>query len=163
MTDFNERLQKAIGRGLVRGVEETERDKKKRLSEEEIRGLYTKYRLELSEHIEGCLGHLPTHFPGFEVETIFGDRGWGAAVSRDDLSLPGGGQRKNLYSRLEMTVRPASSYGILDMHAKGTIQNKELFRRQHFQEIATVDLQAFKELVDHWALEFAEQYAATKP
>ena len=49
MTDFNERLQKAIDRGLVRGVEETERDKKKRLSEEEIRGLYTKYRLELSE------------------------------------------------------------------------------------------------------------------
>ena len=119
--------------------------------------------MELSEYIEGCLGHLPTHFPGFEAETIFGDRGWGAAVSRDDLSLPGGGQRKNLYSRLEMTVRPASRYGILDMHAKGTIQNKELFRRQYFQEIAAVDLQAFKELVDQWALEFAEQYAATKP
>lgn len=163
MTDFNERLQKAIHRGLVRGVEESEREKKERLSEEELRGLYTQYRLELSEHIEKCLKHLPSHFPGFEVETIFGERGWGAAVSRDDFASPGGGQRKNLYSRLEMTVRPASSYGILDLHAKGTIRNKELFRRQHYQEVAVVNLEDFKNQVDQWALEFAEQYAAAEP
>ena len=161
--DFNERLQKAIHRGMVRGVEQDAKEREQRLSEEELRGLYSKYRLELSDYIEKCLKHLPTHFPGFELETIFGDRGWGAAVSRDDFSGSSRGSRNNLYSRLEITVRPASSHSVLDLQAKGTIQNKELFRRQHYQEIADVDLEQFKELVDLWILEFAEQYASIKP
>ena len=159
--DFQERLRQAVHRGLSRGVEQSEQQKAKRLTHEEIRGLYSKYRLELSEHIEQCLKHLPQHFPGFEVETVYGDRGWGAAVHRDDSVGGIRGRRTNLYSRLEIAVKPVTEHDVLDLQAKGTIRNRETFRRHHFQAISEVDLARFKTLVDQWILEFAELYAAT--
>jgi len=159
--DFQERLKQAVHRGLSRGVEQSEQEKAKRLTHEEVRGLYSKYRLELSEHIEQCLKHLPVHFPGFQLETLYGDRGWGAAVHRDDSTGGIRGRRTNVYSRLEIAVKPIADHDVLDLQAKGTIRNRETFRRHHYQPISEVDLARFKGLVDQWALEFAELFAAT--
>ena len=91
MTDFNERLQKAIDRGFVRGVEETERDKKKRLlrrrSVASTPNIVWNFRV-----YRRLLGAFAHYFPGFEVKRFSGIEE-GAAVSRDDL-LPGGGNVK---------------------------------------------------------------------
>ena len=48
---------------------------------------------------------LPDHFPGFRFETIVGDRGWGAAVSRDDAGRSPSEARIS-FSPMEMTFRP---------------------------------------------------------
>ena len=157
--DFQERLEKAIQRGR-RSQDAEERARAEQAgSEEELRRLHSQYRLALSEHIEQCLRQLPRHFPGFRFETLVGDRGWGGAVSRDDLSL-GDGRRANLFSRLEVVVRPFSASRVLDLAAKGTIRNKELFNRAQYQVLADVDLATFSEQVDRWVLEYAELYAA---
>ncbi len=129
------------------------------MSEEECRRLHSQYRLGLSEHIEVCLQQVAQQFPGFRFETVVGDRGWGAAISRDNLSLDGG-KRISYYSRLEMTVRPFSSSHVLDLNAKGTIRNKEAFHRSQYQSLAKADVKSFNELIDLWVLEYAELYAA---
>ena len=59
-----------------------------------------------------------------------------------------------------MLIRPASSYQLLDLSAKATICNKELFNRSHFQRLTEADLTSFNEMIDLWVLEFAELYAA---
>jgi hypothetical protein len=59
-----------------------------------------------------------------------------------------------------MTVRPYSSLRVLELAAKGTILNKELLNRQHYEPVGDADLAKFLELVDGWALEFAELYSA---
>lgn len=128
-------------------------------SEEELRLRHGQYRLQLSEHIERCVERLPGYFPGFQYETMFGERGWGAACYRDDVRFDSG-RRHQDYSRLEMTVRPYSSYHVLELAAKGTIRNKELFNRTYYEKIVDADPQKFIELIDLWVLEFAEMYAA---
>ena len=40
------------------------------------------------------------------------------------------------------------------------IHNKEVFNRTHFQFLAEADLDSFRELIDLWVLEYAEQFAA---
>jgi hypothetical protein len=157
--DFQERLEKAIQRGRRSQDAEARARAEQAGSEEELRRLHLQYRLALSEHIEQCLRQLPRHFPGFRYETLLGDRGWGGAVSRDDLSL-GEGRRTNLFSRLEVVVRPLGASRVLDLAAKGTIRNKELFNRAQYQMLADVDLATFSEQVDRWVLEYAELYAA---
>lgn len=159
--DFEQRLQRAIQRGEARRDAEAREAAGRALSEEECKRLHARYRLELSEYIERCLHQLPDHFPGFQFETIVGDRGWGAAVSRDDVGLGDGG-RRNLYSRLEITVRPYSSAHVLDVAAKGTIRNKELFNRSQYQKLAEVDPQPLRESIDLWILEYAERYSAER-
>jgi hypothetical protein len=160
MPDFEERLRKAIERGERRGNERARQAAAKALTEKECRRLHSKYRLELSERIEQCVGQLPHHFPGFQYETIYGERGWGAACQRDDFGPAQGGQRSNLYSRLEMTVRPYSSLHVLDLAAKGTVRNKEIFNRNHFERLDEADLDNFTNLIDVWVLEYAELFAA---
>jgi hypothetical protein len=160
MTDFEQRLRKAIERGQRTGDARARAEAQKAMSEKELRGLHTRYRLELSEHIESCLKKLLEHFPGFEFETIVSDRGWGAAVSRDDIAVGARRKRTNYYSRLEVVIRPASKYHVLDLAAKGTIRNREMFNRNHFEQLAEVDLASFNELIDLWVLEYAELYAA---
>ena len=49
---------------------------------------------------------------------------------------------------------------VLDLTAKGTIRNKEVFNRSFFEKLADVDLDKFRELIDVWVLEYAELYAA---
>lgn len=157
--DFNDRLQKAIERGERRGSAEAEAARRKAMTEEELRQLHTQYRLQFSEHIERCLEALPNHFPGFRLETIYGERGWGAGVRRDDIRIVAG-RRADEYSRLEMTIRPISSVMVVDLSGKGTIRNKEAFTRSYFEKIEDVDPQKFEQLIDAWVLEYAEMYAA---
>ena len=70
------------------------------------------------------------------------------------------GRRDNDYSRLELTVRPYSHLHIVEVAAKGTICNKEVFRRSYDEKIEEVDPEKFIELIDIWALEYAELYIA---
>jgi hypothetical protein len=160
MSDFQKRLEKAIQRGQHALDARQRQQAEAALGEEELKRLHSQYRLELSEHIEACIKQLPQHFPGFRYETLAGERGWGAAISRDDLSLDGG-RRRNLFSRLELAVRPFSSLHVLELAAKGTIRNKEVYNRTQYQLLADADIATFRELVDRWILEFAELYAAS--
>ncbi len=159
MNDFERRLRKAVERGHRTSDARARAEAEKAMSEAELRRLHTQYRLELSEHIEACLRKLPQHFPGFQFETVVSDRGWGAAVSRDDIEVSPQRKKTNFYSRLEMVIRPASKYHVLDLAAKGTIRNKEVFNRNHFDPLSEVDLSTFTDLVDLWVLEYAELYA----
>lgn len=160
--DFDERLKKAVQRGKNRGDEALRKQREKELSEQEIKQRHSQYRLQLSEHIEKCMQRLPNYFPGFQYETVFGDRGWGGACHRDDVDVSKSGRSGNLYSRLEITIRPMSKYPILEMTGKGTIRNKEVYSRSHFSELDNVDIDVFMELIDHWIIEFAELFAAEK-
>jgi hypothetical protein len=160
--DFDKRLEKAIERGYRHGNARAEEEAAQALSEDELRSLHSRCRLQLSEHIEVCIRSLCQHFPGFEMETIYGERGWGAACRRDDLRMYSRTERESLYSRLEVTVRPYSSFSVLEVTAKGTIQNKELFRRQHYRPLAEADVSEFIQQIDTWVLEFAELYAAKR-
>lgn len=156
---FDDQLKQAIERGKKRGDEHAREARAKALTEEELRRMHTQFRLQLSEHIEACLKRLPAHFPGFQFETVFGDRGWGAACKRDDLRLTRG-TRASDYSRLEITVRPHSTLNVLEIAAKGTVRNKEVFNKTYYELIADADLAKFQQLVDAWVLEYAERYAA---
>jgi hypothetical protein len=157
--DFEERLQRAIQRGQRRSDSAQQAARAEALSEDELRRRHGQFRLQFSEHIEQCIKKLPQFFPGFQYETIFGERGWGAACSRDDVRMQAG-RRGSDYSRLELTVRPFSTYHVVDLVAKGTIRNKEVFNRTYYEKIAETDAQKFIELIDVWVLEFAELYAA---
>ncbi len=160
MPDFQKRLEKAIQRGQ-HALDARERERAEAaLGEEELKRLHTQYRLELSEHVEACLRQLAQHFPGFRYETLVGDRGWGAALSRDDLAIRDG-QRENHFSRLEMGVRPFSTSHVLELTAKGTIRNKEIYNRTQYQLLADADVETFGEMIDRWILEYAELYAAS--
>jgi hypothetical protein len=59
-----------------------------------------------------------------------------------------------------LTVRPVSSAHVLELTAKGTIANKEVFNRNYFEKLQDIDLDRFIELVDVWVLEYAELYAS---
>ena len=157
--EFDERLQRAIQRGYGRGDVRRQEAAAKQFSEDELRSLHSKYRLSLSEKIESCVQRLPNHFPGFQYETIYGERGWGAAISRDDIEMAGG-KRNNQYSRLEMTIRPFSSAHVLDLAAKGTVRNREIYNRSHFEALDEADHDNFAELIDLWVLEYAEMFAS---
>ncbi len=159
--DFSDRLEKAIRRGERLGEERAQAAARQAMTEEELRRLHSQLRLELSEHIEQVVKRLPDHFPGFRFETIVGDRGWGAGVSRNDLRITSKG-REEYYSRLEMTIRPFSSYHVVELVARGTIANKEIFNRSQYQKLTETDVAKFRELIDVWVLEFAEQYAAQR-
>lgn len=159
--DFEERLKKAIRRGEHARESEAQAAAGRALSEEELKRLHAKYRLELSDHIERCLHKLPDYFPGFRHESIVGDRGWGGACSRDDVGIVDG-VRRNLYSRLEITVRPYSPLHVLEVAAKGAIRDREVFNRSQYQKLSQADPQPLRESIDLWILEYAERYAAAK-
>jgi hypothetical protein len=92
---------------------------------------------------------------------LFGEQGWGAGCYRDDLSLSGG-RRSNQYSRLEITVRPLNEYRVLDLRAKGTVANKEVFNRSFYEPLEEADEAMFGQLIDSWVVEYAELYAAAQ-
>ncbi len=158
--NFEERLQRAINRGGKIAESKEQAARSAAMNEEQFRRLHSQYRLQLSEHIERCLAKLPAHLPGFQFERVTSDRGWGAAVNRDDADFADG--RRNVFSRLEIAVRPFSTAKVLDLTARGTIRNKEVFNRTHYQLLNEVDLERFEELVDAWVLEYAELYAARR-
>jgi hypothetical protein len=154
--DFQERLAKAIERGQHLSQQQAQAKHKQALSEEELRRLHSKYRLPLTERIEACLKRLPDHFPGFQFSTLMSDRGWGGVVSRDDVA----GGRSTLFSRLEVVVRPFSASHVLEIAAKGTIRNKEVYNRTQYQRLTEADVETFVNMIDLWVLEYAELYAA---
>lgn len=160
--NFDEKLQRAIERGQKIAEHNRSESAAKELTEEQFKRLHSQHRLTLSEHIEKCLRSLPSHFPGFRFETVVSDRGWGAAVNRDDLDLSPGRSRSSVFSRLEMVIRPYSNAHVLELAARGTIRNKEAYNRTHYQMLNEVDLDRFLELVDMWVLEYAELYAARR-
>lgn len=156
---FRERLQRATERGKQTRAAQLNAAAAKALSEEECRRLHSQYRLTLTDHIEKCLSDLADNFPGFRMETIVDEAGWGAAVARDDLALVGG-KRGTFFSRMRIVVSPYNQYHVLDIAAKGTVRNKEALSRTYYQRLADVDLQTFRELIETWALEYAELYSA---
>ena len=157
--DFKERLQRATERGLQARDAEARRAAAQAMSEEEWRRLHSDYRLTLTEHIETCLKQLAENFPGFRFETVVDEKGWGAAISRDDLMLQGG-RRTNLFSRLTMTISPHNDYYVLELVAKGAVRNKENFSRSHYQLLKDVEMEGFVQLIEQWTLDYAELYAA---
>ncbi|NND97336.1 MAG: hypothetical protein HKN47_08420 [Pirellulaceae bacterium] len=157
--DFTSRLESAIQRGKRRAEHEAHKERAKELSEEELKRLHTSYRLSLSDRIESAVARVADHFPGFRQESLFGEVGWGAACYRDDLQIEAG-RRRNLFSRLEMMIRPYSDLRVLDLKGKGTVANRELFNRSHFIPVGEADPEEFERLIDAWAIEYAEMYAA---
>ncbi|SMP47911.1 hypothetical protein SAMN06265222_102360 [Neorhodopirellula lusitana] len=157
--DFTSRLESAIQRGRQRAEHQASEERRKELSEEELKRLHTSYRLSLSENIETAVHRVADHFPGFRNESVFGEEGWGTACYRDDLRLDAG-RRTNLYSRLELVIRPYSDLRVLDLKGKGTVMNREIFNRSHYMKIAEVDPAEFAQLIDTWAIEYAELYAS---
>jgi hypothetical protein len=157
--DFRERLQRASERGKQARAAQLNEEAARALSEEECRRLHSQYRLSLTEYIETCLRELADNFPGFRMETVVDETGWGAAVSRDDVSI-GAGRRGSLFSRLKVVVSPYGKYHVLELSAKGTVRNKEVLSRSHYQRLADVDMESFRELVELWVLDYAELYSA---
>lgn len=157
--DFNSRLESAIRRGKERAEHQASQQRRHELTADELRRLHTSYRLSLCDRIEEAVHRVADHFPGFRLESVFGEAGWGTACYRDDLRIEGG-RRNNQYSRLELVIRPLSDLQVLDMKGKGTVMNRELFNRSHYVSIADVDLGEFERLIDAWAIEYAEMYAA---
>jgi hypothetical protein len=157
--EFRERLQKATERGKQARTAELRAAAAQAMSEEECRRRHSEYRLALSDHIERCLRELADNFPGFRLETLMDEWGWGAAANRDDVGIEDG-RRVNLFSRLQVAVGPYNKYHVLDILAKGTVRNKETFSRNHYQRLAEVDLERFRELIEQWVLDYAEMYAA---
>ncbi|MGE0606579.1 MAG: hypothetical protein AB7O62_05570 [Pirellulales bacterium] len=158
--DFEQRLAKAVERGQRVGETQAEANAQAALDEEDFKRMHTQFRLFLSEHIEGCLRKLPGHLPGFRFETVVSERGWGAAVVRDDSSAIRGRARTNLFSRLEIVIRPFSSAHIVEVAAKATVRNKEVFNRSQYQRLTEADPTSLANLADLWTLEFAEMYSA---
>lgn len=160
MSDFEERLQRAIDRGRKTRDAEGTAAGEKQATEEDLRNLHSKLRIALSEHIEACLKKLCDHFPGFDYSTVMNEDGWGARITRDDINLVAGANR-NLYSRLEMLVKPFSDTHILEIATKGTIRNKESLNRSKFRFLREADEDDLKSMVDALVLEFAENYSAS--
>lgn len=161
MAEFDDRLRRAVERGERRRANRDEEARQAALDESDMRNRHSRFRLQLSEYIERCLQRLPDYLPGFRYEIIFGERGWGAACSRDDLQISEDRQRSTVYSRLEMTVRPYSDLHILEIIAKGTIRNREIFHRNYYELLRDADPQRFEELIDTWTVEYVEQFTAT--
>jgi len=157
--DFKQRLHRAAERGQQAKDAQAAAAAAKAMSEEECRRLHSQYRRELTDHIESCLQQLADNFPGFNFETVMDDKGWGAAVRRDDLSL-NAGKRDNLFSRLVLTISSYSDYKVLDLKAKGAVRNKENFSRNHYELLKDADLDSFRQLIERWTLDYAEHYAA---
>lgn len=158
--NFDDRLQRAIDRGTRIAQQRRGEEAAQALSEEQLKRIHSQYRLPLSEYIEIGLKKLMQHIPGFHYENVVSDRGWGGAVNRDDADLGPNRSRSNLFSRLEIVVRPFSTARVLEISARGTIRNKELFQREFHQPLAGVDSDQFNERVDRWILEYAELYSA---
>lgn len=159
MSDFEDRLQKAIQRGQQARVADGAATEADAATEEQLRQKHSQLRNEISEHIETCLRKLCEHFPGFDYSTVLNEKGWGARISRDDIKL-GRGTAKNEYSRLEVLVRPFNDTHILEVATKGTIRNRESLNRTNFRFLKEATSDVLKQIVDGIVLEFAEQFSA---
>ncbi len=156
--DFKDKLRQATERGSNQREARQAEQNAAAVSEEEYRKRHASLRRELADHIEGCLHQLADHYPGFRYETVVDERGWGSAISRDDLCIEGG-RRSNLFSRLLLVVSPYNEFKVLDVVAKGAIRNRENFSRNSYQELDEVDMNEFRALIEKWVLDYAQRYA----
>ena len=160
--DFQDRLKRAIERGEKTRDVQGRREREAELSLEELKTLHSGFRIDLTDHIDHCLKGLSDHLPGFRFQSLVGEDGWGGRVNRDDLQLSPGRSAESLYSRLELLITPFSaSAPILELTVKGTVRNREVLNRKHYQKLDDFDLDSFKELIDLRVLEFAERYSAS--
>lgn len=159
MSDFEERLQRAIQRGQQARMADSASADADAATEEDLRMKHSQLRSDLTDHIENCLQKLCDHFPGFEYNTVLNEKGWGARISRDDIKL-GRGTAKNEYSRLEVLVRPFSDMHILEIATKGTLRNRESLNRSNYRFLKDATAKDLKQIVDGIVLEFAEQFSA---
>jgi hypothetical protein len=157
---FDDRLAKAIERGNKQRTTAGQERVTAQMTEEQFRTLHSQGRVELSERIEQALQKLAHAFPGFEYKTIVTPEGWGAKISRDDIVLARRQGVSQLYSHLELLVKPYTPTRILELISRGAIRNKEVLARSHYQQLQDLNLVAYSELLDQWILEFAEKYAA---
>lgn len=157
--DFDQQLRNAIARGSRSRDARQQAAQSAAMTAEERKQRHSSLRLELSDQIEDRLRKLADHFPGFTYATLIGDEGWGARITRDDLNLTRGRTGDSLYSRLEMIVSPLGTVPIIELVAKGTIRNREVFNRRHFQSLDEVDLTGFNSMINLWSVEYAEQFA----
>jgi len=158
--DFESKLEQAIQRGQNRTAAKNDAQKKSQMSKEEVRNRYNEFRLNLSDYIEVGLKKLANHFPGFDYETIYGAKGWGGAMSRNDLDRGRDGKAGSFFSRIEITVRPQNEFNVINIAGKGTIRDKEMFTWNHFDAILDAEQPDFEKMIDNWILQFAEQFAA---
>ncbi len=158
--DFEDQLKKAISRGQEHGSLRKSSADSKEQTEEFLKNRHAEFRLQLSEYIEAGVKKLSDHFPGFQFETVYGDRGWGGAVFRDDITRGKSGKSGSYYSRLEVTVRPFNEFKVLNISGKGTIHDKECFNWNYFKDIPDVSVDDFKEKIDSWILVYAEKFAS---
>ena len=158
--EFDERLRRAIERGEEARAARGQADLEREMTLEELRTLHSRYRVEISDHIENALRKLVEMMPGFEFSTVMNDDGWGGRIYRDDLNLTPGKGAESLYSRLEVFVPPFTPAGLLEIVVKGTVRNREVLNRTHFQKLAEIDLVILKDMIDMHVLEFAERFSA---
>jgi hypothetical protein len=160
--DFEQQLKNAIARGSRSRDAQSQAALSAAMTAEEQKNRHAALRLDLSEEIEDRLKKLADHFPGFEFSTIIGEDGWGARITRDDLRLGRGKSSEALYSRLEMLIPPKGTTPILELIAKGTIRNREIFSRRHYQYLDDADMSGFASMITLWSVEYAEQFAAQR-
>ena len=158
--EFDDKLQEAIQRGQDRNASRSSAKKQAEASKEEIRNRHNEFRLNLSEHIETCLKQLAQHFPGFDYETLYGSKGWGGALSRNDIDRGPDGKAGSFFSRIELTVRPQNEFNVVNITGKATIRDKEIFTWNHFEDILDAKQDSMEQMIDKWILQFAEQFAA---
>jgi hypothetical protein len=158
--DFEDKLQKAIQRGQNRNAARSSAKKQVEATKEELRNRHNDFRLNLSEHIETCLKQLTHHFPGFDYEVLYGSKGWGGALSRDDIDRGPDGKAGSFFSRIELTVRPQNEFNVVNITGKATIRDKEMFTWNHFEDILDTKQESLEQMIDKWVLQFAEQFAA---
>ena len=158
--EFQDRLERAIQRGRRQSSDRAEEEAQRHPHGKGAAAAALAGPAGALRAHRACLGQLADRFPGFRFETIVDPRGWGAVLSRDDLRLERGQRRTSCFSRLEMLVTPATVSQILELSAKGTVCNREIFSRTQYQRLAELDLPVFTNLIDLWVLEYAERYAA---
>lgn len=158
--NFDDQLKQAIHRGQETASRNRDSSEQQALTADALRNMHNQHRLALSDYIETGLRRLVEHFPGFRYETIYGDRGWGGALFRDDITRIGGGQTGSFYSRLELTVRPLNEFNVVNIAGKGTIQNREYFNWNFFRDIPDVAIDEFEKQIDAWILVYAEKFAS---
>lgn len=158
--DFEKELEAAIERGQSQSAAKNSADKLAAQTKEDLRNKHNEFRLNLSEHIEQCLDRLSNHFPGFQYETLYGHKGWGGAIARDDIDRGPDGKAGTFFSRLEITVKPQNEFNVVNICGKGAIRDKEIFSWNHFEDISSAEESAFRSMIDKWVLEYAEQFAA---
>lgn len=158
--DFEDELQKAIQRGQDRTAARSTAKKQAEASKEDIRNRHNVFRLNLSDHIESCLKQLAQHFPGFDFEVLYGAKGWGGALSRNDIDRGPDGRAGSFFSRIELTVLPQNEFNVANIAGKGTIRDKEIFTWNHFEDILEANQASLEQMIDKWVLQFAEQFAA---